>query len=253
MRTQPRALSLSRRWRVKVKRAESKAKALDIANPFPIVGIGALAGGVGALHALFEAMPSDAGVGFVIVTHLSPERDSVLHEIVARYTDMPVHVAQDSIEVERDNVYVLPARAVLGFSDGCLRMRSPRGGLRERKPIDTFLSALAKDKREFSAGIILSGGDTDGTLGVKAIKERGGLTMAQVADGHPPQHPDMPESAISSGMIDFAVPVGEMGARLVEFAHSFSVLDNLSAAVAKEDEGTPESDAHAEIYVLLRT
>ena len=191
-------------------------------------------------------------MGFVVVTHLSPDRESVLDEIVARFTTMPVKAASDGVKVEPDTVYVLPSRAVLGFSDGCLRMQLPRQGMRERKPIDIFLSALAKDRREFSAGIILSGGDSDGTLGVKAIKERGGLTMAQVADGHPPQHPDMPNSAISTGMIDFAVPVEDMGQRLAEFARSFSIIDTMASEADREDEDTREAELRSEIYGLLR-
>ncbi|USU03646.1 PAS domain-containing protein [Sphingomonadaceae bacterium OTU29LAMAA1] len=220
--------------------------------PFPVVGIGASAGGVEALQALFGDMPVDTGAAFVVVTHVSPDRISMLPEILGRSTTMPVEAAADGVAVQPDHVYVLPAHGVLGFSDGCLRMVPPRPGTRERKPVDIFLSALARDKREFSAGIILSGGDSDGTLGVKAIKERGGLTMAQVADGNPPQNPDMPDSAISTGMIDFAVPVQDMGARVQEFARSFSVLDGLTVAAANEDHDSGEAESLSEIYALLR-
>ena len=166
-------------------------------------------------------MPIDTGAAFVVVTHVSPDRISMLPAIVGRATAMPVIAAADGIEVRPDHVYVLPEHGVLGFSDGCLRLMPARPGLRERKPVDIFLAALAKDKREFCAAIILSGGDSDGTLGVKAVKERGGMTMAQVADGSPPQNPDMPDAAISTGMIYFALPVQDMGARVQEFARSF--------------------------------
>ncbi len=197
-------------------------------------------------------MPIDTGAAFVVVTHVSPDRISMLPEILGRSTSMPVVPAADAIEVQPDHVYVLPAHGVLGFSDGCLRMTPARPGTRERKPVDIFLSALAKDKREFCAAIILSGGDSDGTLGVKAVKERGGMTMAQVADGNPPQNPDMPDAAISTGMIDFALPVAEMGARVLEFARSFSVLDGLAVAAVKDDQDGGESQALTEIYGLLR-
>jgi len=218
---------------------------------FPVVGIGASAGGVDALKGLFEPMPVDTGLAFVVVTHQSPDRKSMLSEILSRFTDMPVQNASDGTEVQPNHVYVLPSHAVLGFSDGCLRMRSPREGTRERKPIDIFLSALAKDKRELSAAIILSGSDSDGTLGVKAVKERGGLTMAQVADGHPPQHEEMPESAISTGLIDFAVPVAAMSQRLAEFARSFSVLEAMARDAAQGDNPRISSAAE-EIYALVR-
>lgn len=162
---------------------------------------------------------------------------------------MPVHVAVDGARVEPDTIHVLPADAVMGFFDGCLRVREARQGARERKPIDNFLSALAKDRREFAGAIILSGCDSDGTLGVKAVKERGGLTMAQVADGHPPEHSDMPESAISTGMIDFAISVDAMGDKLKEFARGFSILNRMAADA--DDDGPNE--ACDEIYLLLRT
>jgi two-component system CheB/CheR fusion protein len=158
-------------------------------------------------------------MAYVVVTHLSPDRESLLHEIIGRWTDMPVHVATDGTEVQADNVYVLPADAVLGIDSGRLRVRKPEAARRERRPIDVFLSALAKDRGEYSAAVILSGADADGTLGIKAIKDRGGLTLAQVADGSGPSNPAMPNSAISSGMVDLAIPVEQMGPRLREFAH----------------------------------
>lgn len=183
---------------------------------FPIIGIGASAGGIEALQGLFDGLPTDLGVGYVVVTHLSPDRESVLNEIVGRYTGMPVHVAEEGMAVQPDHVYVLPAGTVLGLADGCLHIHRPSHGRRERKPIDIFLSELAIDRGHLAGGIILSGGDSDGTLGIKAIKERGGVTMAQIANGTAPQYPDMPDSAIRSGMVDFAVPLEDMGTRVAD-------------------------------------
>lgn len=197
-------------------------------------------------------MPDDTGAAFVVITHVGPDRISMLPEILARSTAMTVTAAADGVAVQPDHVYVLPAHGVLGFSNGCLRMTPPRPGMRERKPVDIFFAALARDKREFSAGIILSGGDSDGTLGVKAIKERGGMTMAQVADGHPPQNPDMPDAAISTGMIDFALPVQDMGAQVEAFARSFSAVDGLTVAAVRDDDDSGQAEALTEIYALLR-
>ncbi len=215
---------------------------------FPIVGIGASAGGVEALEGFFRGMPGDPGLGFVVVTHLSPHRESLLHEIVARYTTLTVEVAADGAKVGLNCVHVLPAGAILGIEQGRLRIRKPHPDRRERKPIDIFFSALAVDQGERAAGVVLSGGDGDGTLGVKAIKERGGLTLAQVADGFGPQHPDMPESAISAGFVDFAVPVGEMGPRLVEFARRPNLVDVLAGA----EERATFAAAKKEICDILR-
>ncbi|MGG5821895.1 CheR family methyltransferase [Falsiroseomonas sp. HW251] len=219
---------------------------------FPIVGVGASAGGIEALEGFLQGLPDRPGLAVVVVTHLSPDRESLLHEILARYTPMPVQVAADGQRVEPDHVYVLPADALLGIERGRLRITKPNAGRRERKPIDIFFSALAADQGEHAAGVVLSGGDGDGTLGIKAIKERGGLTLAQVADGHGPGRPEMPESAIASGLVDLALPAAEMGTRLVEFAHGLRVLDDLTAAPGPLQDVRAVEDARAEICAILR-
>lgn len=220
---------------------------------FPVVGVGASAGGVEALEGFFQGMPDQPGVGIVIVTHLNPERESVLHSIVARYTRLPVAVAQDGARVEPNSVHVLPADAILTIRDGRLSITPHQPSHRERKPIDIFLSSLAKDQGDYAVSVVLSGGDGDGTLGTKAIKENGGLTLAQAADGFGPSHPDMPESATSTGMVDFYLPADQMGARLAEHARSFDLLE---AMTAEEENAKGRADGEAareEIYKLLRS
>jgi two-component system CheB/CheR fusion protein len=134
-------------------------------------------------------------------------------------------------------VYVLAADSILGIENGRLQLRRQSAARRERKPIDIFFGALARDRGELAVGIVLSGGDSDGTLGLKAIKERGGLTIAQVADGFGPGYRDMPDSAIASGFVDLAVPADQMGAKVIEFAHGPEQLRNLVDA-AEEDAAT---------------
>jgi two-component system CheB/CheR fusion protein len=219
---------------------------------FPIVGIGASAGGVEALSGFFKGVPPNSGLAYVVVTHLSPDRESLLHQVVGRYTDLPVQIAADRTVVEPNKVYVLPADGVLGIEGGRLQVRKLGASRRERKPIDLFLSALARDCGEYAAGVILSGGDADGTLGIKAIKERGGLTLAQVADGSGPSHRAMPDSAISSGLIDLAIPADQMGARLVEFSHGFEMLDRIASTDAQAKGTHSWENARQEIYSLLR-
>jgi two-component system CheB/CheR fusion protein len=220
---------------------------------FPIVGIGASAGGIEALEGFFRGLPSCPGLGIVVVTHLSPERESRLHEVIANFTNLPVRIAADGMPVEPDTVHVLPANAILGIERGRLQLQRPNAGRRERKPIDVFFSALAADRGEAAAGIVLSGGDGDGTLGLKAIKQRGGLTLAQVADGHGPEHSSMPESAISAGVVDLALPADRMGQRLVEFARGLSMLDGLTEPAPDDAEAARVLDeARREIYVILR-
>ena len=218
---------------------------------FPIICLGASAGGIEALEGFFRGLPAQPGLALVIVTHLSPDRESVLHEIVGRYTDMPVHVAADGMDVEVDHIYVMPADSILGIANRKLELRK-NSSRRERKPIDIFMSALAVDIGELSGGIILSGGDSDGTLGVKAIKERGGITFAQVGDGFGPQHPDMPDAAISTGLIDFAVPAEDMGAKLVEFVRGNHLFEQMVNGTADSAEDSTISQALPEIYGILR-
>ncbi|HEX4080501.1 MAG TPA: CheR family methyltransferase [Rhizomicrobium sp.] len=218
---------------------------------FPIVGIGASAGGVEALEHFFKGLPADSGCSFVIVTHLSPDRPSLLAEIVSRFTSMPVYVAAEGTVPQPDQVYVLPADAILGIENRTLSLRKPNSAKRERKPVDIFLSQLARDIGEYAVGVILSGGDGDGTLGIKAIKERGGFTLAQTWDGTEPQYMGMPQSAIASGMIDVATPVQEMGRSIVEFARSFGMLERLEVSGAEDGQRLLRA-ARADICALLR-
>jgi two-component system CheB/CheR fusion protein len=222
------------------------------ANPkFPIVGIGASAGGIPAMEGFFEGLPQRCGMAFVIVTHLNPERESRLHEVIARYTDMGVMLAADNVTIAPDTIYVMPENVVLSIRDGALSVKPLDINVRERKPIDVFFGELARDQGEYAVGVILSGGDGDGTLGVKAIKERGGLTVAQIADGSGPRNPDMPQSAISSGLIDLALPAEEMGEKLVAFARSFDLLSDLGEA-DEHNKAADLEEARERIYAILR-
>ncbi len=225
--------------------------AQSAARQFLIVGLGASAGGIPAFEGFFKHVPRDSGMAFVVVTHLSPDRESLLHEVIGRFTTMAVVVAQDGTEVVPGHVYVLPQNAILGIEQGRLRVRRPNELQRQRKPVDIFFAELAKDQGEHAVGIVLSGGDADGTLGIKAIKERGGLTLAQVADGSGPRNPGMPESAIASGFVDFAVPVEDMGAKLVEYRQGFAALDALTRSV-EVGPGDGARRTQEQIYRLLR-
>ena len=220
--------------------------------PFPIVGIGASAGGVEALEHFFRGTASDIGCAFVIVTHLSPERKSLLPEIVSRFTDMPVHAVQDGEAVRPNTVYVLPADAMLTIEACVLHLQKPVASKRARRPVDLFLSSLATDIGEYAVGVILSGGDGDGTLGIKAIKERGGFTLAQVGDGTEPQYPSMPQSAIASGMVDLAVSAEHMGVRIAEFVRSFGMLETLESSGEQGEGQQALREVRSDICAILR-
>ena len=145
----------------------------------PIVGIGASAGGIEALEAMFRAMPGQPGLAFVVVAHLAPGRDTALPAIIGRFTQMPAVLAHDGQAVEADHVYVAPPNATLAVRQHRLVVNTHEVPHAERNPIDSFLGSLADDQGEFAIAVILSGSGSDGMLGIKAIKERGGLTVAQ--------------------------------------------------------------------------
>lgn len=180
-----------------------------------VVGIGASAGGVEALQALFRAMPADLGMAFVVVMHMSEGHVSALPEILGRCTGMPVAAARNDAEIEPDHVYVLGGDGLLTVERGRLRVR-PRPA-KASHAIDVFLTSLAEDAGERAVAVILSGLGTDGTLGAKAIKEKGGLTIAQLSDRGAPLHPQMPNNALAAGAIDQALAVEEIGAKLAEY------------------------------------
>ncbi|HEY2541408.1 MAG TPA: CheR family methyltransferase [Stellaceae bacterium] len=206
----------------------------------PIVGIGASAGGVEALVEFFKSVPADNALAYVVVTHLAPDHESVLAEILGRATGMPVADAADGAAVEAEHVYVLPAGAVLTIRQGRLRLRRLGAANRERAPIDIFFTSLAEDQAERAIGVVLSGGGTDGTLGLKAIKENGGLTVAQGVDTTRPRFPEMPANAVGSGFVDLLLPVQEIPERILAYVRDWSGFD----------AGQPE-DALSEVHALL--
>jgi two-component system CheB/CheR fusion protein len=208
----------------------------------PIVGIGASAGGVEALGAFFRATPADKSVAFVVLTHLPPDHDSLLAEILGRATRMPVDNARDGDEVEAQHVYVLPAGAILTIRDGRLRLRRTGPADRERTPIDVFFNALAEDQGERAIGVVLSGGGSDGTLGLKAIKENGGLTIAQGTNSTGPRFNEMPASAVAAGFVDLVLPVEEIPQRILAYVRDWDSLDH-----------QPADNQLSRIYALLRT
>ena len=213
-----------------------------MAAHLPVVGIGASAGGVEALEAFFKSVPADSGLAFVVVTHLAPDRESMLAEILGRATKMPVVDAQDGRMVEAEHVYVLPPGAILTIHDGRLQLRRTGLNDHERAPIDVFFNALAEDQAEHAIGVVLSGSGSDGSIGLKAIKENGGLTIAQGSNTSRPRFAEMPSSAVAAGFVDLELPVEEIPERIVAYVRNWNAFD-------------PEqpSDALTRIYTLLRT
>jgi two-component system CheB/CheR fusion protein len=179
----------------------------------PIVGVGASAGGVRALQDFFAAVPEKIGAAFVVIVHLDPESRSELPGILSARTKMPVIQVRETNDLERDHIYVIPPDRRLSVSDhevSAVAFDSPRG---QRAPIDLFFRSLAEQHGDGFA-VILTGAGSDGAIGVKAIKEAGGIVIVQ--DPNEAEYPSMPRAAIATEVADFILPVREMGPQLSE-------------------------------------
>jgi len=182
--------------------------------PCPVVAIGSSAGGLEAFQELFRHMPVDTGLAFVLIQHLSPGHETLIPELLSPLTAMPVRQVTEETIVEPNHVYVMPPSVTLTIDDCVLYIsKAPRFRGR-RSPIDRFFRSLAEDQEDEAIGIVLSGTGTDGALGLKAIKERGGLTLVQAPQTA--SHDSMPRSAILTGAADYVLPIAEMPAKLGE-------------------------------------
>jgi two-component system CheB/CheR fusion protein len=146
---------------------------------FVVVGVGASAGGLEAFTQLLTHLPVSTGMAFVMVMRLDPTHESILTELLAKATRMPVSEIQDGVAVAPDHVYVIPRNTSMAIEGGVLRLRPRQEGRAKYRPIDSFLQSLAEDQNTRAIGVILSGTATDGTLGLEAIKDEGGITFAQ--------------------------------------------------------------------------
>ena len=220
------------------------------ATGFPIVGIGASAGGLAAFEAFFSGMPADKepGMAFVLVQHLAPDHKSILSELVRRYTRMQVFEVVDGMKIEANCAYIIPPNHDMAFLDGTLQLLEPSAPRGQRLPIDFFFRSLALDQHEKAIGIVLSGTGSDGTLGIRAIKSEGGMAMAQTPAST--EYSGMPQSAIDTGLVDYILAPAEMPARLMAYTtHAYGRLLPLHAAAAPE----PGSEnALRKIFMLLR-
>ena len=218
---------------------------------FPVVGIGASAGGLQALDSFFRNMPSDTGMAFVVVTHLASGKVSTLPEILARYTTMPVAEASRNAQVKPDHVYVCPPDLVLTIKSGRLRLAPPDPRLRHF-PIDQFLISLAAERQDAAIGVLLSGGGSDGTLGLRAIKEVGGLTFAQGHNGSHPMQSSMPDSAIAAGAVDVVLPIEELSQRLALVKQDIQRPQDVIAAESRAAERAGATSTLGTISKILR-
>lgn len=220
------------------------------AGPVPprwplVVGIGASAGGLQAFTSFLANMPADSGMAFVLVQHLAPDHKSMLADLLGRATPMQVVEAADGMAADAGRVFVIPPNATMTIEQGRLRVESPAPPREFRRPIDTFFSSLADDLGERAVCIVLSGTGSDGALGLTAIKENGGFTMAQ-AEFEQSAMGGMPHSAVATGFVDDVLPVQDMPARLLSYQQHLR-----DVASRKQADGT-RADAAEHLTTIAR-
>ena len=214
--------------------------------PFPIVGVGASAGGLEAFTELLKHLPLDTGMGFVLVQHLDPEHESALTQLLSRATSLPVQDASNNRRVEPNRIYVIPRNTNLAIERGMLKLQPRPKARGPQRSIDVFFESLAQDQRECAIGVILSGTATDGTLGLEAIKAEGGITFAQDESA---RYDSMPRSAAAAGCVDFVLSPKNIAKELARIAkHPYvagarknqGAKDDGAFATAREDDSTAQ-------------
>src|SRR3989440_1265257 len=237
------------------RRAPAKAKSYPVEQreerqqlrraSFPIVGVGASAGGLEAFTQLLKALPSRTGMAYVLVQHLDPTHESALTELLAKATEMPVRQVTDGMLVEPNRVYVIPPNVDMVISQGILRL-TPRTETRgHHMPIDRFLRSLAEDKGSNAIGVVLSGTASDGTLGLAAIKGEGGITFAQ--DEKSAKYDGMPKSAIATGCVDFVLPPEAIAKELAKICEHPYVAHSRPSQIT---DLMPDGDPHLKTILL---
>ena len=224
---------------------KDKARILS-SNLFPVVGIGASAGGLEAFKRLLKAIPEDSGMAYILVQHLDPTHESILSDLLQKVTRVPVQEITDNVHVLQDHIYIIPSNKLLMATDGVLQLSARLPRRQQNLAINIFFSSLAEVHQDHAIGVVLSGTGTDGTLGLKAIKERGGVTFAQEQGSA--AYNGMPQSAIDSGFVDFILAPEKMPQQLLLLKNS---LPDKHANGEKKSEQAQE-DGYKQIISLLR-
>jgi two-component system CheB/CheR fusion protein len=210
---------------------------------FPVIGIGASAGGLKVLQQFFDNLDEGSGMTFVVITHLAPEKTSAMDELLASHTKMDVEQVRDKTRIEPNHIYIIPPKKQLILKGNELLLEEKEKG--QQSVIDVFFRSMAKECEKLAVGVILSGTGSDGTLGLKAVKEYGGVTMVQ--DPEEADYSDMPRNAIGTDLVDFILPVDELARKVIDHKEVLSEVTSLS----KEDLTEEENSALQEIFKLL--
>ncbi len=209
----------------------------DQIQRFPVVGVGASAGGLEAFSRLLSGFPAVSGLAFILVPHLDPKHKSLMVELLARQTALCIKEAVEGAEIEVDHIYVIPPNSVLTISRGCLHLDSPAATPTAKTAIDPLLCSLAEELGERSIGVILSGTGSHGSAGIKQIKFAGGLTLVQSPDTA--SFEQMPRNAIATGAVDFVLTPEQMTETLLSYVRSPKAMLGQNTLVDAPDESTP--------------
>ena len=218
----------------------------DDEQPSLVVGLGASAGGIQALKKFFTEVDEHSGMSYVVILHMSPEHESRLAEVLQPTTPIPVSQVQDSERIKPDHVYVIPPNKLLAITDGHLQL-SPITGFEERRsPIDLFFRTLAEKKDSAAVAVVLSGTGSDGSVGIKRVKEYGGIVFVQ--EPQEADYPDMPRNSIATGMVDYVLPVSEIPAKILSYKEHLG-----SIKIEEVEESAPSEERPLlDIFTQLR-
>ncbi len=217
-------------------------------NEFPVVGIGASAGGLEAFKRFMNVVPEKSGMAYVFVQHLSPEHESALPSILSKISKIPIQEVTNELKLEPDHLYTIPSNKMLTAVDGVLKLESRNAGNNKIKIIDHFFSSLGVVHQSFAVGVILSGTLNDGSLGLSVVKANGGLTFAQ--DEESASYADMPKNAVKAGVVDFVLPPEKIVERLIEINHPFEAK---TQHITTPKKPINEEEVYRAIVTILRT
>jgi len=226
----------------------TKPKNTENTSPSHVVGIGTSAGGLEALQDFFGNLPCDTGATYIVVQHLSPDYKSMMSELLTKHTEMPIFEVSDSINIEANAIYLMPPRKNMLITEGKLLLSDQMPDRLPHLSIDVFLRSLAEDQQHKGIGIILSGTGTDGTRGIRAMKEAGGLVVVQKPDSA--KFDGMPTNAYQTGLADMVLIPSEMGKNLVNFINHPSIKGDLPVPSFATSEG--DSNTLNEIFQVLK-
>jgi len=215
---------------------------------FPIVGVGASAGGLEAFTQLLEHLPADTGMAFVFIQHLAPQHPSMLASLLSRTTAMPVTEVQQGTPVQPNHVYIIPPNTLMRIAGDVLELKPRPEERGAPRPIDYFFRSLAVDRKTISIGVVLSGADSDGALGLQAIRADGGIAIVQSESSA--KHPDMPRNAIAAGTVDLILSPEEIAGELARIGRHLS-LSGREPAIVPQKNGEDESQLNR-IFALLQ-